>query len=488
MAAVTTQPEMMERFLLRDRTWDGRFLTGVLTTGIYCLVSCPARRPKPENVRFFPTEEEARAAGLRPCKRCRPDRFLATGDPDTRLYESIWSRLRDQPGEFANVQVVAREAGIGATRLNDVFRRHGHTTPAAALVCARVDHAARALLGRERRLIDVALDAGFESSSAFHANFQNLMRMTPRSYRALSEGSAFTLQLPDDFRHRDTLRQLGRDVGAPDQRVDGDRVGKALWLAGCSAVLRMRVRRRVAECEVECRRRLGPDAIAAAHSAALRLLGLDTDPTPFQRRARRDPDQRRLVRPRPGLRVLQNGSAFEAFCWSVIGQQINLALAFRCRTAMFEIADLPRIGGLQPHPTPAGVAEIAPRLLRARQFSGRKIEYLQDTAAAIDKGELPLESLAAGSAIHAERTLLGLRGVGPWSSNYVMMRGFGFGDCAPIGDTGITAALQQWLELEVRPDAEATVRLLEPFQPYRSLACWHLWRPLDRPEAEEDLC
>ncbi|MCP4250656.1 MAG: DNA-3-methyladenine glycosylase 2 family protein, partial [bacterium] len=75
MHNVTTTAEFMQRFLNRDRAWDGRFLTGVLTTGIYCLPSCPARRPKPENVRFFTAESDARDAGLRPCKRCRPDRF-----------------------------------------------------------------------------------------------------------------------------------------------------------------------------------------------------------------------------------------------------------------------------------------------------------------------------------------------------------------------------------------------------------------------------
>jgi methylphosphotriester-DNA--protein-cysteine methyltransferase len=67
--------EMMERFYGRDRTANGTFLTGVLTTGIYCLPSCTARKPRPENVRFFGTEDEARTAGLRPCRRCRPDHF-----------------------------------------------------------------------------------------------------------------------------------------------------------------------------------------------------------------------------------------------------------------------------------------------------------------------------------------------------------------------------------------------------------------------------
>src|SRR5215212_7054531 len=60
-------------FMRRDRSWDGRVIGAVSSTGIYCKPSCPARRPKRENVTFFPTCEEARAAGYRPCLRCKPD-------------------------------------------------------------------------------------------------------------------------------------------------------------------------------------------------------------------------------------------------------------------------------------------------------------------------------------------------------------------------------------------------------------------------------
>ena len=404
-------------------------------------------------------------------------------DADIRWFEEVWSRVRSEPGSLDGVGAITRLAGSGATRLARLFRVHGHTTPEAALLRARIDHAARELLTTDRRFVDIALDAGFDSSSAFHASFRDSMRLSPRAYRAMAERKEFALLLPGDFRHADTLRQLGRDVPAPDQRVAGSRVAKAVWLCGRPALLRLQIGRRLVRCEIGSRRRLGPDEMAAAHDMAVRLLGLHADPAAFERRARRDRDRRRLVKPRPGLRVLQNSSPFEALCWSIIGQQINLALAFRCRSAMFDLADLPVIDGLRPHPGPAAVAGIAPRALRQRQFSGRKIEYLQDTSVAIEAGELSLAALAAGSAVRAERRLLELRGIGPWSSNYVMMRGFGMGDCAPIGDTGITSALQAWLELAVRPDAAATRRLLEPFAPHRSLACWHLWRSLD--EAEE---
>jgi AraC family transcriptional regulator of adaptative response/methylated-DNA-[protein]-cysteine methyltransferase len=69
----STQDERWQMVLDRDTNADGRFWYGVMTTGIYCRPQCPSRRPKPENTRFFTTPQAAHAAGLRPCKRCRPD-------------------------------------------------------------------------------------------------------------------------------------------------------------------------------------------------------------------------------------------------------------------------------------------------------------------------------------------------------------------------------------------------------------------------------
>ena len=73
--------QMYSRLLAGDSAWNGRFFTGVLTTGIYCLPSCKARKPKSENVRFFPTCEMARASGLRACKKCHPDDYARGADP-----------------------------------------------------------------------------------------------------------------------------------------------------------------------------------------------------------------------------------------------------------------------------------------------------------------------------------------------------------------------------------------------------------------------
>jgi len=91
-------------------------------------------------------------------------------------------------------------------------------------------------------------------------------------------------------------------------------------------------------------------------------------------------------------------------------------------------------------------------------------------------GELDLGALPRMSATRAERTLLAVRGLGPWSVNYLMMRSLGFADCVPLGDTGVTSGLQTLFRLEERPDVDATRRLMSVFSPHRSLATAHLWQ------------
>ena len=97
------------------------------------------------------------------------------------------------------------------------------------------------------------------------------------------------------------------------------------------------------------------------------------------------------------------------------------------------------------------------------------------------EGKLDLEALPLMSATRAERTLLAVRGLGPWSVNYIMMRSLGFADCVPFGDTGVTSGLKTLFKLEERPDLDGTRRLMSVFSPHRSLATAHLWQ-INQPE------
>jgi AraC family transcriptional regulator of adaptative response / DNA-3-methyladenine glycosylase II len=132
-------------------------------------------------------------------------------------------------------------------------------------------------------------------------------------------------------------------------------------------------------------------------------------------------------------------------------------------------------GGLFTVPRPAHVAGLEDPDLRALGFSRAKCEYLLGIARTLAAGELDLESLSEGSATRLEAALGKVRGLGPWSVHYLMMRAWGLADCVPLGDAGLTRALEKLLGLAERPGPEETLELMKPYTPYRSLATFHLW-------------
>ena len=207
------------------------------------------------------------------------------------------------------------------------------------------------------------------------------------------------------------------------------------------------------------------------------LLGLDQDAAAFARLARKL-GLARLVAGRPELRLIQTTSIFESVLWSIIGQQINFGFACRLRRRLIEHTCQPLDGaaGLYGPPTPAAIAAVDPDTLLPLQFSRQKAGTVVSVARLIADGQLDLAGLRHASATRVERTLLAIRGLGPWSVNYIMMRALGLADCVPLGDTGVSSGLLALLKLEQRPDVDATRTLMAVFSPYRSLATAHLWQ------------
>jgi AraC family transcriptional regulator of adaptative response / DNA-3-methyladenine glycosylase II len=212
-----------------------------------------------------------------------------------------------------------------------------------------------------------------------------------------------------------------------------------------------------------------------AHQLVIGWLGLDQEAAGFSRLARKL-GLGRLVAGRTELRISQTPSVFDGVLWSIIGQQINFAFACVLRRRLVELAGTPMADGLYAPPTPAAVAGLEPKDLLPLQFSRQKADYVVATARLIASGKLDPVALREMSASRAERTLLAIRGLGPWSVNYLMMRSLGFSDCVPLGDTGVTSGLLALLNLDERPDIDATKRLMAVFSPYRSLATAHLWQ------------
>ena len=163
--------------MARDRAADGRFVTGVLTTGIYCRPSCAARHPRRENVRFFESGAEARAAGLRPCLRCLPDDVTR----EAGALERAFALLREAE-EAPSLEALAAAAGYSPHHFHRLFRRATGVTPAAYFRNLRARRAETALAGGGR-ITDAIYDAGFSGPTRFYAEAKGRLGMTPSAWR-----------------------------------------------------------------------------------------------------------------------------------------------------------------------------------------------------------------------------------------------------------------------------------------------------------------
>jgi len=465
-----TREQMLERMMASDAAYDGRFITGVHSTGIYCLPSCRARKPKPENVRFYTTEIEAREAGLRPCKKCRPDERLAGLNPDLDRLMSAWSAVRSQPGQFKSVEDVAREAAVSPTSLYTAVREHFRSTPGVLLATARIERA-RSLLLEGMPPAEVGLDVGYDSTSAFYDNFGRLNGMPPAAYARLRNERDFECELPHGLHLEGFLRHLGRDAESHSELVHSGAFSIATLIDGRASRIDARI----------CGTRLNVSvtesgAVVESHRRLTRALGFDQDPRAFEEQMETS-GLGRLVGNRRGSRLPQTLTRFDGIVWSIVGQQVNLGFAYALRNRLTQLAGIPVGDGMIAPPDPARVAELQIDQLLPLQFSRRKAEYLIGIAREIVDGRLDLDRLAEEPQDRVEAALTGLRGIGPWSANYVMMRSLGMPDCVPLGDTGLTSALARFFDV-ARPGREETLALMDRFRPFRSLATYHLWQSL----------
>ena len=178
-------------FMRRDRRWDGSVIGAVKTTGIYCKPSCPAKRPKRENVEFFATGEEALAAGYRPCMRCKPDEV---GRDREAVANAV--KLIEAAEDAPSLSELADAVGYAPHHFQRIFTRDLGVSPAGYWRGLRAKRAADALAETEQ-VTEAIYEAGYSGPSRFYADAKERLGMTPSAWRDGGRGETIRYVVTD---------------------------------------------------------------------------------------------------------------------------------------------------------------------------------------------------------------------------------------------------------------------------------------------------
>lgn len=264
---------------------------------------------------------------------------------------------------------------------------------------------------------------------------------------------------------------------------------RALRLAGRDALVVIRARGEPERTELELEVRGAEPHPALAEEAiafATRVFRLDVDPAPFEAMLARDPVLGALVARFPGLRPILSAEPFEALIFAVIGQQINVSFARTLKRRLVEQFGgwITVDGSRYPlFPAVETLAALAPADLLAHQFSRQKADYIVGLARAVAAGDLDLAAVGARPFPEALAELTRHRGIGRWTAEYLLLRGYGADDSIPAGDLGLRDAIGR--AYIGRRASEAEVReVAARWAPHRGWAAFYWWLSLHVAGAE----
>jgi AraC family transcriptional regulator of adaptative response/methylated-DNA-[protein]-cysteine methyltransferase len=181
LAAATMKDGRWRSVVTRDPEADGKFYYSVASTGVYCRPSCGARQPRPENVRFYQTRDDAEKAGFRPCKRCHPDEASLLEQHAAKIAEVC--RLIENSEETPTLDQLANHAGLSMYHFHRLFKAATGVTPRQYGAEHRAKRM-RSKLRKTRTITDAIYDAGYNSNGRFYEVSNDMLGMTPTSYRS----------------------------------------------------------------------------------------------------------------------------------------------------------------------------------------------------------------------------------------------------------------------------------------------------------------
>lgn len=280
------------------------------------------------------------------------------------------------------------------------------------------------------------------------------------------------IALPSGYRSADVLAFHARDAEGVAEQVHATGFRKGVLVDGVPVLFDVTFAGDVAHCT------LAADGALPAGAADVLpgMLALCIDPAPFAAAVHDDPLLGPLVARTPGLRIVQSASVFEALTWAIIGQQINVSFAIALRRTLILQAGRQHGSGVWCYPEAADVAALDIAALTARKFSRSKAETIVRLAQLVVSGAVSLARDMPVDQVVSQ--LLAVKGIGPWTVNYALLRGYGYADCSLHGDVAVRAALQRLLGEDAKPDIARTEAWLAQYAPYRTMVGAYLWASL----------
>lgn len=470
----------------RDARFDGRFFTGVTTTGIYCRPVCRVRTPKRENCRFFGHAAQAESAGFRPCLRCRPElapQSLVWSIQDAgSILAHQAARLLDEPDAWRDVapsvDSLAARLGVSDRHLRRIFETQFGVSPLQYLQTRRLLTAKQLLADTDLPITQVALISGYASLRRFNAAFVQHYGLNPTQLRKTGSRGAHGVEVRLGYRPPyDIEAMLGffaqrriagvELVGGEGQpqfaRTLGIEAGgrqHSGWLEAAFDAQQSIVVLRVSD----GLRGVLPLVIRRVRA----LFDLDADPKAIN-------GVLHASFPKgDGLRVPGALSGYELAVRAVLGQQVTVAaartLAQRLVDRFGEPIETPWPSLHRLFPTPQALATAEGDALGQLGIVRQRQGAITAIARAVAEGTLELH---AGADIPATlAALTALPGIGEWTANYIAMRALRWPDAFPAGDVALHKALGVQGSKQAARQAQAASQAWKPWRSYAVIRAW----------------
>ncbi|MDP1742768.1 DNA-3-methyladenine glycosylase 2 family protein [Polaromonas sp.] len=480
----------------RDARFDGRFFTGVTSTGIYCRPVCSVKTPKRENCRFFGHAAQAEGAGFRPCLRCRPE--LAPHSVVWSIQDASYilahqaARLLDEPdawpGGLPSVESLAARLGVSDRHVRRIFETQFGVSPMQYLQTRRLLTAKQLLADTALPITQIALISGYASVRRFNAAFVGHYGLNPTQLRR--QGSApsdqgITVKLgyrpPYDvaamtgfFKKRQihAIEFIDEAAGATKMgrtfRVETGGKVHAGWLLASFDESRCHVALHISD----SLREVLPLVIRRVRA----MLDLDADPQAINAVLHDS------FPGGDGLRVPGAMDGYELAVRAVLGQQITVAaartLAQRMVDKLGEAIETPWPGLTRLFPAPAVLAQASGNTLGQLGIVRQRQTAIVGIAQAVAEKRVQLHGGADVNATIA--ALKELPGIGDWTAQYIAMRALRWPDAFPAGDVALHKALG--VQGQKNPAKEAEQASLA-WKPWRSYAVIRAWSGAMQPSA-----